>query len=106
MNNTFSWATFSSGLVLFMGTATEVISKHNEWNYFYSTPMGMLHGVFLGASFVAMIGGAISAQVPRSSDKNYGQRKEDIQQPPAQPEGTTRTVAIVTKPIDPETKQP
>lgn len=104
MNNTFSWATFSSGLVLFMGTATEVISKHNEWSYFYSTPQGMLHGFFLGASFVAMVGGAIGAQVPRSPEKNYGQRKDDIPQPPPQPEGTTRTIAIVTKPIDPTDK--
>jgi hypothetical protein len=100
-SQTISWVSFSAGLTGFLALATEMLKEHNTWAFFYATPLGAIHFMVLGGFFVAMIGGAIGAQVPRSPDKNYGQRKEDIQQPPGQPEGTTRTVAIITKPIEP-----
>lgn len=105
MNQTFSWATFSAGMGIFVVTASETIRNHNEWSYFYSTPLGFFHGVLLGSSFMAIVVGAIGAQIPRSPEKNYGQRREDIQQV-GQPEGTTRTTVIVTKPADPPSEHP
>lgn len=97
-SQTISWVSFSTGLTGFLALATEMLRGHNTWDFFYSTPLGAVHFMVLGGFFVAMIGGAIGAQLPRSPTKNYGQRKDDIQQPPDQPEGTTRTTVIVTKP--------
>lgn len=76
MNQKIAWSTFSTGGVAFMATATEMLGTHNEWSYFYSTPLGFLHAVVLGMSFVAMIGGAVGVQLPRS-DSAHGDRRED-----------------------------
>lgn len=76
MNQTIAWSTFASGGVTFLATATEMLAAHNSWNYFYETPLGAIHGVVLGMAFVAMIGGALKAQLPRA-DNVRGDRKGD-----------------------------
>lgn len=81
MNQKFSWAGFSAGLTLFLGTATELVTEHTTWGDF-TTPIGVVHLLVLGASFVAMIMGALGIQLPRS-DAHYGDRRTDAPPPPA-----------------------
>jgi uncharacterized membrane protein len=74
MHQTISWSTFSTGLVVFAGLAGEMITEHTQWADF-ATPLGVVHLVILGMAFVAMIGGALAVQLPRSS--SHGERVND-----------------------------
>lgn len=95
MNQKFSIALFMAGLPTFLGVAGEIAAQHNTWNYFYSTPLGFLHAMTLGASFVALVIGAIGYQVPRSDDGTHAQRKSDQVVNPDSPDGTTTTITTI-----------
>lgn len=75
MNQKISLTGFASGLTLFLGTATELVTEHTKWADF-KTPFGVLHLLILGGSFVLMILGALGVQLPRS-DRDHGDRKSD-----------------------------
>jgi hypothetical protein len=74
VRQTISWSTFSTGLVVFLGLANEMISVHTQWSDF-TTPLGVIHVFVLGMAFVSMIGGALAVQLPRWS--SHGERATD-----------------------------
>lgn len=100
MNQKFSLSLFMGGLPIFLATASEMLAKHNEWSYFYETPLGFLHGLGLGVSFCALVIGALGTQLPRNPS-SYGQRKGDVNMPDAGVPGTTVTVTQTTDPLPP-----
>jgi pimeloyl-ACP methyl ester carboxylesterase len=74
MHQTISWSAFSTGLVVFAGLASEMITEHTQWTDF-ATPLGVAHLLILGMSFGAMVGGALAVQLPRSG--SHGDRVND-----------------------------
>jgi hypothetical protein len=71
---------FFTGLVAFIGAASEVVHEHTQWNDFL-TPFGVLHILVIGAAFVVMIAGALGVQLPRNENTNYGDRRTDPKPP-------------------------
>ncbi len=103
MNQKFSIGLFAAGLPMFLATASEMLSKHNEWSYFYSTPLGFFHGLTLGASFLSLVVGALGVQLPRA-EGTYGNRRTDVTPPPeAGLPGTTTTIVTHVEPVPPTT---
>jgi hypothetical protein len=76
MNQKISWSAFTGGGTAFFAIATEILTGHNEWSYFYKTPLGFFHGLFLGAAFVVMILGALGVQLPRGGNE-HNDRADD-----------------------------
>jgi len=101
MNQKFSIGLFAAGLPTFLGVATEMIAGHNQWSYFYATPLGFIHALALGAAFVSFVIGAIGIQLPRS-EGTHGQRKSDQVTTADAPDGTVTTIVTTkdTQPID------
>lgn len=104
MNQKFSIGLFMAGLPTFLGVATEMLAGHNEWKYFYETPLGFIHAMTLGAAFIAVIVGALGIQLPRS-DGAHAQRKSDQVITADSPDGTITTITTTkeTTPIIKET---
>lgn len=104
MNQKFSITLFASGLPVFIGVATEMLAGHNEWSYFYATPLGFLHAMALGAAFIALVVGALGIQLPRSDNGQHAERKSDQVITPDMPDGTITTVTTTkeTKPVEPK----
>lgn len=103
MNQKFSWAMFAGGMPTFLLTAGEMLKEHNEWSYFYQTPLGFLHAVMLGVTFCALIVGAIGIQLPRT-EGTHAQRKSDQVTSTDSPDGTVTTITT-TKETTPVVKE-
>lgn len=101
MNQKFSITLFAAGLPTFLGVAGEMLAGHNEWRYFYATPLGFIHALALGAAFVALIVGAIGIQLPRSDNGTHAQRRSDQVTTAGSPDGTVTTITTTkeTTPI-------
>jgi len=104
VNQKFSITMFAAGLPTFLGVAGEMLAGHNEWKYFYETPLGFMHAIALGAAFVMLVVGAIGIQLPRADDGTHAQRKSDIVVTPDSPDGTT-TIITTTKETMPVKEQ-
>lgn len=103
MNQKFSITMFAAGLPTFLGVAGEMLAGHNEWKYFYETPLGFLHAMALGAAFVMLVVGAIGIQLPRKEGE-YAQRKSDQVTSADSPDGTVTTITT-TKETTPVVKE-
>jgi hypothetical protein len=105
MNQKFSWAMFAAGMPTFLLTAGEMLKEHNQWSYFYQTPLGFIHALVLGAAFSALVTGAIGIQLPRSDDGTHAQRKSDQVTSADSPDGTVTTITT-TKETTPVKETP
>lgn len=77
MNQKFSIGLFAAGLPTFLGVAGEMLAGHNEWKYFYETPLGFCHALALGGAFIAFVIGALGIQIPRG-ESTHADRKTDV----------------------------
>ena len=91
MNQKFSIGLFMAGFPTFLGVATEMLAGHNQWSYFYDTPLGFLHALALGGAFISMIVGALGIQLPRT-EGTHGDRKSDQVLTADSPDGTVTTI--------------
>lgn len=80
-----SIATFMGGLTTFLGTAAEILSQHAAWSDF-TTPRGIAHLLLLGASFTALVAGALGIQLPF---RKAATAPAVATPPPSTPEGPT-----------------